>query len=183
MNEALDIARSFKTYRRDASTSGQEISQNLDSVLHKDLSRRLDSLVLIPSQNRESVITRTPARSIITSTPSTSPNNPPIPPRNSQLLLAPPPPPRSRSNSLSGSEISSIHGEVFTDSEVYSPRVIPPVQSPQNYLTNDLSSELGIKVIITMEEAEKAVYRKCQDLRTKLRVRDLQNLVSILRAV
>ena len=45
LNEALDIARSFKTYRRDASTSGQEISQNLDSVLH-----RLDSLVLIPSQ-------------------------------------------------------------------------------------------------------------------------------------
>ena len=171
LNEALDIARSFKTYRRDASTSGQEISQNLDSVLQKDLSRRLDSLVLIPSQDRESVIARTPAQSIATSTPSTSPNHPLLPPRNTQLLIAPPLPPKSRSCSPSGSELSSIHGEVFTDSEIYSPRVKPPAPSPLNSsrLGYDISSKPSIKISITMEEAEKAVFRKCQDLREKLR--------------
>ena len=149
-SEVLDIARSFKTYRRDASTSGQEVSKNLDSVLHRDLSRRLDSLVLIPSQDRESVIARTPARPISTSTPSNSPNHPPLPPRSSQLLLAPPPPPRSRSSSFSGSELSSIHGEVFADSENLSPRLNPPLPSPEASSRCDLNSKPPIKVTVTV---------------------------------
>ena len=119
INDTLDLARSFKTIRRDASISGQDVKKNLDSVLQRDLKRRLDSLVLIPDQDRESVIARKPTRSVITSTPRTSPRLPPLPPRKSQSLLAPPLPPRSRSCSPSSSLVSSIHEEVFSDSEVF----------------------------------------------------------------
>ena len=92
LSDTLDLARSFKTIRRDASISGQEVTKNLDSVLQKDLKRRLDSLVLLSDQDKESVIVRKPTRSVITSTPRTSPPKlPPLPPRRSQSLLAPPP--------------------------------------------------------------------------------------------
>ena len=129
INDTLDLARSFKTIRRDASISGQDVKKNLDSVLQRDLKRRLDSLVLIPDQDRESVIARKPTRSVITSTPRTSPPRlPPLPPRRSQSLLAPPIPPRSRSCSPSSSLVSSIHEEVFSDSEIFR-QVNPPAAS------------------------------------------------------
>ena len=37
LSDTLDLARSFKTIRRDASISGQEVTKNLDSVLQRDL--------------------------------------------------------------------------------------------------------------------------------------------------
>ena len=52
LSEALDLARTFGTIRRDASSSGQEIGENLDSVLHRDLSQRLNSLVLVLTRKR-----------------------------------------------------------------------------------------------------------------------------------
>ena len=64
LNETLNITRAFSTIRREASKSGLDIQENL--VLQKDLKRRLKSLVLLPSQDRESVITRTPSRSVLT---------------------------------------------------------------------------------------------------------------------
>ena len=44
ISDTLDLARSFKTIRRDASISGQENC----SVLHRDLKRRLDRIVKNP---------------------------------------------------------------------------------------------------------------------------------------
>lgn len=126
--EALELASAFKTIRRDASSSGQDIGENLDSVLSKDLSNRLDSIVLIPRsrQRRASVITRTPARSIATSTPSTSPNPPPLPPKRCQSL-GPIIPPRPRSCSPSCSDLSSINGDVFSESETSDHQGLNPI--------------------------------------------------------
>ena len=139
INDTLDLARSFKTIRRDASISGQDVKKNLDSVLRRDLKRRLDSLVLIPDQDRESVIARKPTRSVITSTPRTSPPRlPPLQPRRSQSLLAPPIPPRSRSCSPSSSLVSSIHEEVFSDSEVFR-QVNPSAASSRIFFLMDVA--------------------------------------------
>ena len=164
LSEALDIAKAFKTIRRDASISGQEIDENLDSVLHKQLSKRFNSLVLIPSQDRESVITRTPSRSIATSTPAVSPNPPPIPPKRCQSFLGPILPPKSRSCSPTCSEVSSIHGEVFSDSESFSFQGLPSIAPPPRNIQNIPE----ICVSDTMEDEEKAIYKRSQDLVLKL---------------
>ena len=108
LNETLNLARAFNTIRRDANNSGVKVQENLNSVLRKDLSRRLNSLVLITSQDRESVIIRTPSRSLATSTPIDSANPSPKPsasfiPQESRLLSCSP----------DCSEISSINSEVF----------------------------------------------------------------------
>ena len=42
LSETLDLARSFKTIRKDASSAGQEVTKNLDTVLRRDLKRRQD---------------------------------------------------------------------------------------------------------------------------------------------
>ena len=167
------------------------MSKNLDSVLKKDLRRRLDSLVLIPNQDKELEVVKEPTRPILTSTPSTSPTNPPpLPPRRSQSSLAPPLPPRTRSCSLSCSDVSSIQGEVFTDSEVFSPRkgreaitssntrqclasrVDLPAPSSQNCSGNTLIPVTDTKIIATMDwrEDEKAVVEKCMELQTEIEI-------------
>ena len=90
LNETLKIARAFNTIRRDASNSGQKVQENLGSVLRKDLTRRLNSLVLVSGQDRESVIIKTPSRSIATSTPLESANPSPNPtPRKLQVSFFP----------------------------------------------------------------------------------------------
>ena len=151
--------------REDAASSGQECGEALDSVLRRSLSRRLSSIVLSEENNssiprqyqaRESVITRTPTRLAATSTPSSSPNPPPIPPKKCQNLV-PPIPTRSRSCSLSKScsDVSSIQGEVFIDGEVDIP--VPSfeaVPKPETILT------------IAMEEAESDLIDRTVDLKT-----------------
>ena len=118
LNETLNITRAFSTIRREASKSGHDIQENLDSVLQKDLRRRLKSLVLIPSQDRESVITRTPSRSILTSNPIDSANlSPESPLKYLNPNLFPPKDSRYPSCSPICSEISSLDSEVFQDSE------------------------------------------------------------------
>ena len=47
LNETLKFAKAYKTIRRDASNSGLELQENLGSVLQKNLSRRLNSLVSV----------------------------------------------------------------------------------------------------------------------------------------
>ena len=63
LNETLNLVRAFNTIRRDANNSGAKVQETLNSVLHKDPPKRLNSLVLVTSQDRESVITRTPSQS------------------------------------------------------------------------------------------------------------------------
>jgi len=156
-------------------------------VLQKDLKELLVSLVLILYQEKELEIVKEPSQPIVTSTPSSSPTNPPppLPPRRCQSS-----PPRTRSCSPSCSDVRLIQGEVFTDSELFSPKkgreaikssntrrclassVDPPAPSSQNCSTDAiLVAETSIEVIATMDwrEAEKAVVKKCKKLETKLK--------------
>ena len=47
LSDTLDLARSFKTIRRDASISGQEVTKKLDSVLQRNLKRSSINLRLL----------------------------------------------------------------------------------------------------------------------------------------
>ena len=47
ISDTLELARSFKTIRRDTSISGQEITKNLESVLQGDLKRSSINLRLL----------------------------------------------------------------------------------------------------------------------------------------
>jgi hypothetical protein len=53
-DEILNLMRTFNASRRDTSISGQE--ENFDSELRRDPTKRLNSLVLMPNQDRETVI-------------------------------------------------------------------------------------------------------------------------------
>ena len=45
LKETLDLASAYVRIRGDAASSGQECGEALDSVLRRNLSRRLDSIV------------------------------------------------------------------------------------------------------------------------------------------
>ena len=119
--------------RETRSQSFQGEGQALETILTRQLSNQLNNLELIPSnKERVSVIVpNTPSRSPRTSTPSGSPPPPTNPPKGNQYL-GPITLPRNRSLSpSSGSDLSSIHGEVFTD-EVNngSSRISPALAAP-----------------------------------------------------
>ena len=175
LNEALEQASAYRRIRSDASSSGQECGEALDSVLKKNLSRRLDSIVLVEDnsssvsrqyQARESVITRTPSRLATTSTPSSSPIPPPIPPKRCHNL-APPTPifSQSRSCSLTGScsDVSSIQGDVFTDTEVED-QPVPPFEAQKLPIDPAAVSMPQINLAIAMEEAENQIHDKTDQL-------------------
>ena len=143
-----------------------------------------------------------PIGSFLTSVPSKSPINS-LPPRRCQSLLAPPLPPGTKSCSPC-SGVSSIKGEVFTDSEVFSPRkgrnaitssntrqclasrVDPPTSLPQNYSRDAAkTAEPSIKIIATMDwrEAERAAVEKCKRLQTKLHLYNPNNIHGHYEAV
>ena len=87
-------------------------------LLTRQLSVKLDKLEIVADQDRASVIARTPSRNPQTSTPSNSPPPPPLPPRTCQSLGPILLPPRSRSHSRhSCSDLSSIHGDPFSEDE------------------------------------------------------------------
>ena len=100
------------------------------AVLKTDLTRRLNSLILVSSQDRELVITRTPSQSIETSTSfdsASSSSEPPLKNQTPGLFL-----PKdhcevdywdgdSQLSFCSYSEISSISSKVFLDSEHFNP--------------------------------------------------------------
>ena len=137
----------------------------------KDLKRRLKSLVLIPSQDRESVITRTPSRSVITSTSIDSANPSPEPPLKClDPSLFPPKDSRNPSCSPNCSEISSLDSEVFRDSEPFisllaeNPNKHPPI-APSKKNDQRLSAPQGT---ITMDESEKEIHLRNQTLANKL---------------
>ena len=171
----MDLASARKRIRADANSSGQECGEALDSALTKNLSRRLNSLVLVEetdissinrqAQARESVITRTPTRVATTSTPSSSPIPPPLPPKKC-LNLVPPIPISSisRSCSLSGScsDVSSIQGEVFTEGVVLD-HPVPPFET-QLTPTGPAFQIPEVVLTITMEQAENAIQVRADDL-------------------
>ena len=172
MKEALELASACKRIRGDAKSSGQECGEALDSALRRNLSRRLHSIVLVEEdessisrqyQARESVITRTPTRLPITSTPSSSPIPPPIPPKRCQYL-APSIPisPESRICSSSGScsDVSSIQGEVFIDEEVVD-HPVPPFEA---HLIPRVPVAADSPIPEAMEEAENHILDKTDEL-------------------
>ena len=173
LKEFLDQASAYKRIRGDASSSGQECGEALDSVLRRNLTRRLDSIVLVEENNsslsrqyqaRESVITRTPTRLATTSTPSSSPIPPPIPPKRCQNLVPPIhtlPESRSCSLSRSCSDVSSIQGEVFTDAEV-DDQPVPPFEANPPPLIPVTAPKINLT--FAMEDAENQIHDKTDKL-------------------
>ena len=153
--------------RETRSQSFQGEGQALETILTRQLSNQLNNLELIPTnKERVSVIVpNTPSRSPRTSTP---PGSPPVPtklPRVPQYL-DPITLPRNRSQSpSSGSDLSSIHGEVFTD-EVNneSSRISPALAAPGTPLKAP-----AIVITDTMEAAEKEIRQKDRKLHFKMR--------------
>ena len=167
LNETLKFAKAYNTIRRDASNSGLELQENLGSVLQKNLSRRLNSLVSVRSQDRETVITRTPSRSVPTSTPIDSANPSPKPPSKHQTPgLFIPQDSQLLSRSSINSEISSINSEVFEDSEPVplelSSTKQPPIAPPDRDVIR-LTPEDQI-----MDAAEEEIVFRSQTLAYKL---------------
>ena len=181
LEEVLELASAYKTIKRNCSSTSQGSGETLNFVLDKSLSRRLDNIVLIPRQstlqstpdrqNRASVIISTTPQSQRTSTPSNSPNPPPIPPKSCQSLI-PLLPPRSRSCSPSCSDISSINCEVFTDSEIFD-------ASKPTLETSALGDPFRvptIKVTVSMDVAEEELYKKSNDLVYEMTDFDVQDI-------
>ena len=153
--------------RETRSQSFQGEGQALETILTRQLSNQLNNLELIPrNKERVSVIVpNTPSRSPRTSTPSGSPPAPTKLPRAHQYL-GPITLPRNRSLSpSSGSDISSIHGEVFTD-EVNNEnlRISPALAAPGTPLKAP-----AIVVIGTMEAAAREIHLKDKKLHYKMR--------------
>ena len=155
--------------RETHSQSFQGEGQALETILTRQLSNQLSNLELIPKGNeRVSVIVpNTPSRSPRTSTPSGSPPPPTNPPKVNQYLgLISLPRNRSLSPS-SGSDLSSIHGDVF----------IEPVNRESSRISKALAAPgtpLPLKapdivVIGTMEAAEKEIHKKDKKLHYKMR--------------
>ena len=164
LQDALVLASARARVRRDHSQSGSEPGETLDPVLGRLLSDKLDSLELIPGiqQERASVIARTPQRlSPQTSTPSTSPQPPPLPARQCQSLGPIRPPPVC---SPSCSELSSIDGEVFTESEFSESRLFAKAPGSSSCLQVP-----HILVTAAMEDAEKEIAGKNRVLCAKMR--------------
>ena len=174
--EVLGLASAFKTVRRDCSRSSQGIGESLDSVLSKDLSRRLKSITLIPSKCRASVIAHTPTRSHRTSTPSNSPPPPPLPPRSCQSL-GPICLPRPRSCSPSCSDLSSIRGDVFSDSEIFDDSKIPLIRSAPGAPVTFKIPEICVDRI--METTEEIIFDKNKNLVFEIADFDVQDVSSM----
>ena len=109
------------------------------AVLKTDLTRRLNSLVLVSSQDSESVISRTPSQSIETSTSFDSGSSSPETSLKNQTPDLFPPKDQweidwDEDSQLSfcsyNSDISLISGEVFLDSEHFNPQASDPVKQP-----------------------------------------------------
>ena len=154
--------------RETRSQSFQGEGQALENILTRQLSNQLDKLELFPRDNeRVSVIVpNTPSRSPRTSTPSSSPPPPTLPPRVNQNL-GPITLPRNRSLSPSShSDISSIHGDVFSDpgNLESSTRISAAFAAPGTPLQVP-----AIVVVGTMEAAEKEIQQKDRRLHFKMR--------------
>ena len=148
------------------------------AVLKTDLTRRLNSLVLVSSQDSESVISRTPSQSIETSTPFDSASSCPETPLKNQtpgLFL-----PKdhcevdywdgdSQLSFCSYSEISSISSEVFLDSEHFNPPASDPIkQLSIDPLRNEESLAHHVTQIMDEAAAEEEIVLRGQTLTFKL---------------
>ena len=164
LERLLEVASAYKTVRKDCISSDQGHGETLSDVLRRDLNRRFSSIDLVPDQTRASVIARTQPRSVITSTPTNSPP-PAIPPRTCQSLgpiqIVPPHP---TSCSPTCSELSSINGEVFIESD-YSEvsRLHPSLAAPGTTLNPQVTI-----VTKTMEAAKAEISKKNKKLMFKM---------------
>ena len=127
------------------------------SVLKEDLIRRLNSLVLVSSQDRELVVTRTPFQSIATPYDSATllKNQTPglLLPRDSQLSLC--------SYCL---EVGSIRSEVF-----FNPLASDPIKKPPGVpLIRNEQSLTQVSRIIDETAAEEEIVLRGQTLAYKL---------------
>ena len=175
LENLLSVASSYGAVSRGCSRSSQGNGESLNSVLKKDLQRRLNSLDILPAgefprQERLSVITHTPPASPRTSTPSNSPQPPPpVPPRSCQSLVPIVIPKYSCSPSCS--ELSSINGEVFEDIE--HSRIIPllsvnGISLRENVPPITPNKQEKLKTPATMEDSKKEITKQIGKLGFKI---------------
>ena len=146
--------------------SFQGEGQALESILTRQLSTHLDKLELIPrDKERVSVITRTPSRSPPRSPKTSTPSTFPPPPQNLGPIILP----GYRSHSPSGSDISSINGDVFSepDNLELSSRISLAHAAPGTPLQIPV-----IKITSTMEAAEKDIKLKDKKVHYRMRTFD-----------
>ena len=176
-NLSSAIGRIYReTQRLDSQNDGQ-VSEEVQSsrefipLLTRQLSVKLNKLEIIPkTHERASVIAHTPSRNPQTSTPSNSPPPPPLPPRSCQSL-GPILPPRPRSHSPSCSELSSIHGDPFSEDESYLDEISVIGRPTARNQTAQIPAFRIPKIIITktMELFEKEIKIKHAQIKYRMR--------------
>ena len=173
---ASKLASALGRIRRETrSQVSQSEGQTSEAVLtHKDsipvltrqLSNKLDRLDLFSKDNEQPTVIQTPSRNPQTSTPSNSPSPSPLsnPPRTCQTLGPFIVPPRSRSHSPNCSDISSIHGDPFSEDE-------QPLIDRLAALKGFDSVIKAPVIVVTgaMEAAEKEIVRRLNSLEYKMR--------------
>ena len=115
------------------------------AVLKTDLIRRLNGLVLVSSQDRELVITRTPSRSLETSNSFGSTSSSPESSMKNHCEINWDG--DSQLSFCSYSEISSISSEVFLDSEHFNPPASDPTGCPAKLYTLLFFEFLGFQEV------------------------------------
>ena len=174
LHELSELCSANKRVSREDRNQRNQGKPGLSCVppLAKQLSVRLDKLDLISKDlSRVSVITVTPSRLPATSTPSNSPPAPPPPPPRNCQSLGPICPPVPRSHSPSCSDISSINGDVFSDSEslAVSAAKVPLPKSRAAPGTPLCSSNPVLFITGAMQEEEEDVLLKQKMLYYKMR--------------
>ena len=114
LRQVSGLCKAYKRISREDRNQRERGEPGLSSKfpLARQLSVRLDKLDLISKDQRLSVIV-TPSRKTSTSTPSNSPQPPPLLPRTCQPLLGPTLPPEHSPHSPTCTDLSSIDGDVF----------------------------------------------------------------------
>ena len=165
LEQVLQLESAVGTIERDLLQPQTDQSQQrllLGSVLHRHLSARLEETGLTPERilERPPLILRTPQVEIRTSTPTNSPPSPPLPPRQCQSIGLDIPP---RPCSPTCSDLSSINGEVFSETEVTEPVLSEEFRAPGS-ISQGRSNSINI-----MEAAATEIDRKSTTLNRLMR--------------
>ena len=176
MDESIKLASAVGRVRRDRRQTNSQIGETAEIVLTKLLTNKLEKIDFVPlQQERVSVITPT-RKSPQTSTPSTSPRPPPLPPRtchNLGPIILP-----NTSCSPTCSELSSINGEVFLETDISESSQLPGIsslaQANSAYSLDILPP--SFLVTTTMEQAKKEIGEKNRNLVILMRNFDTDDL-------
>ena len=133
LQELSELCQAYKRVSREDQTQKEKGESGLSfkPPLARQLSVKLDNLEVISRDHRLSVIVTPSRRTPSTSTPSNSPPPPPRPPRTCQSLLGPILPPAHTPHSPACSDLSSIDGDVFFQTDRSLSGHHPPPGTPR----------------------------------------------------